>query len=83
MPTSTTITRRAVALSGNPGDDGLPVERQERTGTRGNLLRGLIDHLKDAGLLLLVVFMVPLAILAVGTPLVLVVRLLAEIARRW
>ena len=79
----TSTTRRAAALPGGPDDDALPVEWPDRTGVRAHPLRGFIDHLKDAGLLLFVVFMVPLAILAIGTPIVLVVRLIVEIARRW
>jgi len=38
--------------------------------------------LKDVGLLLLVVLMCPLAILIVGAPVALLVRLLIEIAER-
>jgi hypothetical protein len=40
---------------------------------------GLIE---DAGLLLLLVFMLPVAILAIGTPIALAVRVVIEIARR-
>jgi hypothetical protein len=80
---TTSSTDLAAARSGSPGSDAQPVERQERRGVRERPLRGFIGHLKDAGLLLLVAFMIPLAILAIGTPIVLVVRLLAEVARRW
>jgi hypothetical protein len=41
------------------------------------------ERLGDAGLLLVVVFMVPVAILVVGTPVALVARLIVEIAERW
>jgi hypothetical protein len=37
----------------------------------------------DAGLLLLLVLALPLVVVVVGTPVALVVRLLAELARRW
>ena len=43
---------------------------------------GLAGWLEDAGLLLLGIFLIPLAILAVGTPIVLTVRLLVAIAHR-
>lgn len=45
-------------------------------------LDGIVALLKEAGWLLLVVLMCPLAILIVGTPMVLLVRLLIEIAER-
>lgn len=80
----TISTPRPAALSGSPVDeDGRSIERQERTRVRGHLGLRFVGHLEDAGLLLFVVFMVPLAILAIGTPVVLVVRLIVEIARRW
>ena len=40
---------------------------------------GLIE---DVGLLLLLVFLVPIAILVVGTPIALAVRLVVELAHR-
>ena len=42
----------------------------------------MIGILTDVGLLLLVVLLCPLAVIIVGTPVVLVVRLLIEIAGR-
>ena len=42
----------------------------------------MLDWLEDAGLLLLIVLVFPLAILAVGAPVGLFVRLLLEIVRR-
>ena len=42
----------------------------------------MVNTLKDVGLLLLVVLMCPLAILTVGMPVVLLVRLLIEIVER-
>ncbi len=44
--------------------------------------RNRLDLLEDAGLLLLLVFLIPLVILAIGTPIALFVRLLVEIAHR-
>jgi hypothetical protein len=43
----------------------------------------MLGWLEDAGLLLLLGLAFPLAILVVGTPIALVVRLLLEIGRRW
>jgi hypothetical protein len=43
----------------------------------------VLGWLEDAGLLLLLALAFPLAILFVGTPVALVVRLLLEIVRRW
>ena len=43
----------------------------------------VIGWLEDAGLLLLLALAFPLAILVVGTPVALLVRLLLEIVRRW
>jgi hypothetical protein len=40
------------------------------------------DLLEDAALLLLLVFLIPLVILAIGTPIALFVRLFVEIAHR-
>lgn len=45
--------------------------------------RQVLGWLEDAGLLLLLALAFPLAILFVGTPVALVVRLLLEIVRRW
>ena len=45
--------------------------------------RQVLGWLEDAGVLLLLVLAVPLVILAVGTPVALVVRLLIEISNRW
>jgi hypothetical protein len=44
--------------------------------------RHMLGWLEDAGLLVVLVFAFPLVILVVGTPVVLVVRLLLEIGRR-
>jgi hypothetical protein len=46
-------------------------------------IRNVAGWLEDAGLSLLLVLAVPLAILVVGAPVALVVRLLIEIGRRW
>jgi hypothetical protein len=43
----------------------------------------MLGWLEDAGLLLLLAFALPLVVLVVGAPVVLVVRLLIEIGRRW
>jgi hypothetical protein len=45
--------------------------------------RQVLGWLEDAGLALLLVFACPLAVLAVGAPVALVVRLAIEIGRRW
>ena len=45
--------------------------------------RQMLRWLEDAGLLLLLAVTFPLAVLVVGAPVVLVVRLLLEISRRW
>lgn len=47
---------------------------------RGRIMLGWLE---DAGLLLLVALALPLAVLAVGAPVALVVRLLIEVGRRW
>ena len=45
--------------------------------------RQMLGWLEDAGLLVVLMLAFPLAILVVGMPVVLIVRLLLEIARRW
>ena len=45
--------------------------------------RQVLGWLEDAGLLLLIALAFPFAVLVVGTPVALVVRLLIEISRRW
>jgi hypothetical protein len=49
-------------------------------GRRG---RQMLGWLEDAGLSLLLILAIPLAILVVGAPVALAVRLLIEIGRRW
>jgi hypothetical protein len=46
-------------------------------------LAALRGALSDAVLLLAVVFLVPVAILVVGAPLAIVVRLIVEVVNRW
>jgi hypothetical protein len=46
-------------------------------------LRRIAGGLEKAALLLLVVLLLPLAILAIGAPVVLVVRVLLELGRRF
>lgn len=48
-----------------------------------SLLRRIAGGLEDAILLLLVVYLFPVAILVVGTPIALLARLALEIASRW
>lgn len=45
--------------------------------------RQMLGWLEDAGLLLLLVLAFPLAVLVVGAPVALVVRVLIEIVSRW
>jgi hypothetical protein len=53
-------------------------------GTRGvGPVRRILGLFDEAMLLLLLVFLFPLVILLVGTPVALFVRLLLEIAQRW
>jgi hypothetical protein len=47
------------------------------------VLRRIADRGEDAVLLLLAVLLIPVAILLVGAPVAIVVRLLAEAAKRW
>jgi hypothetical protein len=47
-----------------------------------NALHRIAGFLGDAAMLLLVVFSIPLIILAVGTPVALFVRLVLELVRR-
>jgi hypothetical protein len=46
-------------------------------------LRRILGLLNEAVLLLLLVFLFPLVILLIGSPVALFVRLLVEIAQRW
>ena len=48
-----------------------------------SLGRRIVGWLEEAGLLLLLALAFPLAVLGVGAPVALVVRLLIEIGRRW
>jgi hypothetical protein len=57
-------------------------ERRSPIGASGRE-RPILGWLEDAGLSLLLVFACPLAVLAVGAPMVLAVRLVIEIGRRW
>jgi hypothetical protein len=52
------------------------------TGARTSLPRTLRGWLEEAGLLMLSVLLFPLSILLVGTPVALLIWVLAEIARR-
>lgn len=71
-------TRLPIGLTQGAG----AAKRSARGGGGRTSLRRLVDVLADAVLLLLVVLLVPVAILVVGTPLALFVRLLIEIAKR-
>jgi hypothetical protein len=57
-------------------------ERRVSVVTTPSASDGILAVLKEAGWLLLVVLLCPLAILIVGTPVALLVRLLIEIAGR-
>jgi hypothetical protein len=58
------------------------ISEQATPANRRNPVRNILRLLDDAVLLLLVVLLFPLAVLLVGTPVVLFVRLLIEIAQR-
>jgi hypothetical protein len=64
-----------------PGVSG-SISAQVQRGRRWPLLRDILGHLDNAALLLLVVLGIPLAILAVGIPVALAVRLVIELAQR-
>jgi hypothetical protein len=68
---SNSIAAPAVSISG----------LAQRGAVRRSLLK-IAGHLGDAVTLLLVIWLFPLAILLVGTPVVLLVRVLTEIAKR-
>jgi hypothetical protein len=72
----------SVAAAENPvgRDSRISAQEQRRTGSHPpHTIPGLLD---DAVMLLLVILLVPLAILLVGMPVALLVRLLIEIAER-
>jgi hypothetical protein len=68
---SNSIAAPAVSISG----------LEQRGSVRRSLLK-IASHLGDAVTLLLLIWLFPLAILVVGTPVVLLVRALIEIAAR-
>jgi len=61
----------------------VPVTDLQRADARPGLLRRVAAGLEDAVLLVLVVLLIPVAILLIGAPVALVVRLMAEAAKRW
>lgn len=71
----------AVVAAKNPSGRETAVSEVARPDRKGRprKMMGLLD---DVVLLLLVVFLAPLAILVIGTPVALCVRLLIEIAQR-
>jgi hypothetical protein len=61
----------------------VPVAHRQRGEARPGLLRRIAAGSGDAGLLVLVVLLIPVAILVTGTPVAIVVRLMVEAAKRW
>lgn len=61
---------------------GCPKQHRRAAGYASRWAMSAVAALEDVGLVLLVVLLCPLAILIVGAPAVLLVRLLIEIAER-
>jgi hypothetical protein len=83
--TSLAPERRSPAwLARNPARPDRTITASAPSGIlAGGRTRQMVGWLEDAGLLLLCALAFPLLVLIVGTPVVLVVRLLIEIGRRW
>jgi hypothetical protein len=79
--TSLPSERSPIQLARNvTGPDATSIGAVPTAAGRGRIMLGWLE---DAGLLLLVALAFPLAVLAVGAPVALVVRLLIEFGRRW
>jgi len=74
--------RLAAAVAENPARSETRLSRPAQRGAGRRLFRNIVGLLEDAVLLLLVILLIPLAILLVGSPVALLVRLLVEIAQR-
>jgi len=61
----------------------VPVTDRQQSEARPGILRRIANVCDDAVLLLLVVFLLPVGILLVGTPVALAVRVVVEILKRW
>ena len=81
MQTVATITDAAVSMV-RPTPLSPPISASTFGFGRTPLIRTIGGRLEDALLLLLAVFLLPFGILLIGTPIVLCVRLVLEIARR-
>ena len=78
-----TARRWSVPVAEHPRGGVANVSGQAQAGARGRLLRKTGGLLDDTVVLLLVVFLFPLFILVVGTPIALLVRFVIEIAHRF
>ena len=74
--------RWAVAAVENPAGHERRISGRAERGDVRRLLRKLVGLLDDAVMLLLVIWLFPLAILLFGAPVALLVRLLIEISQR-
>jgi hypothetical protein len=81
-PLEHTMTMPSVVATADPRDTAIRTEGPSAVVASGRG-RQVLGWLEDAGVLLLLVLAFPLVVLAVGTPVALVVRLLIEIARQW
>ena len=77
-----TAPRPVVSLPAITGV-GLRVVVEQAQPVASDALTRILTFFQEAGLLLLVVLLIPIGILVVGTPITLVVRALVELAHRF
>ena len=83
MTTAITVNRRwTVSAAKTPAGHGTRASRRAERGEARRPVHKLLGLLDDAVMLLLVIWLFPLAMLLVGAPVALLVRLLSEIAHR-